>query len=215
MQSSKITKLITTLHQLFPTVKVALDYSSDWELAVAVILSAQTTDKQVNKVANTLFKKYKRLADYANTTPAKFREDIKSIGLNNSKAKNIVALAKIVQKKYNGKLPDTINELVTLPGIGRKTANVIMSEIHRNPVGITVDTHVRRFAIKFGLSKYKDPKRIEQDLMKIIPKKEWGTITLRLIEYGRQYCPARKHECKDHPLTKIFPKGANVWPKSK
>ncbi|MCC6639310.1 endonuclease III [Candidatus Falkowbacteria bacterium] len=208
-------KFIKTLHHLFPTVKVALHYSSDWELAVAVILSTQTTDKQVNKVTHTLFKKYKKLSDYANSTPTKFREDIKSIGLNTTKAKNIVALAKIVQKKYGGKLPDTINELVTLPGIGRKTANVIMSEIHHNPVGITVDTHVRRFAIKFGLSKHKDPKRIEQNLMKIIPKKEWGTITLRLIEYGRQYCPARKHDCKNHPLTKLFPGSEHVWPKSK
>ena len=214
-KKSEIQALIKALKKLFPNAGIALNFSNDWELVVAVILSAQTTDKQVNKVTENLFKKYKNISDYAESKLINFEKDINSIGLYKSKAKNITELAKIILNKYNGKIPNTIGELVELPGIGRKTANVVMGVIHKNPVGITVDTHVRRFVIRFGLSKFKDPKRIEQDLIKIVPKKDWEFITFGLIEYGRNICPARKHECKDHPLTKIFPKADKIWPKAK
>lgn len=197
----KVQKIISKLKKLFPNVKSALNYTNNWEFLVAVIMSAQTTDKQVNKVTETLFKKYPKLDDYVNVDLDTFKKDINAVNFYNNKAKNIVATAKIIKEKYKGKLPHMLSELITLPGVGRKTANVIVGNVFGKPEGIAVDTHVRRLSKLYGLTEHTDPKKIEQDLMKIIPKKDWTKFTHLMIEYGRTYCPARKHNHTDCPLS--------------
>ncbi len=188
-------KLITAeLKKLFPKTKIALNYSSPIELFVSVVLSAQTTDKQVSVVTIDLFKKYRTIDNYLKTPLEEFQNDIKRIGLYRGKAKNIKAALEIVEKQFGGKLPDSMEELVKLPGVGRKTANVLLFNIYNKEEGIAVDTHVKRLSNLFGLSNQTDPNKIERDLMEIIPKNEWGEFTYRMIDYGRAYCTARcKH----------------------
>lgn len=192
---SKAIKIIKGLKKLFPVTKIALNYSNTWELLVAVVLSAQTTDKKVNEVTERLFKKYKSPRDYINANIGEFERDIKQIGLYRSKAKNILATANIIKEKYSGKIPSSMDELVDLPGIGRKSANVILGNAYNIIEGIAVDTHVRRLTQLFGLTKNSDPDKIEKDLIRILPKSEWFEFTYRVIDYGRKYCKARcKHE---------------------
>lgn len=193
--------VLKTLKKLYPDVKPALDYSTPLEFLIAVILSAQCTDIQVNKVTAILFKKYKKMQDYCNVSLEEFEQDIKSIGLYKGKAKNILQTVKIIQEQYKGIIPDTLEVLVTLPGVGRKTANVVLGEIYKTAVGIAVDTHVKRLTQLYRLTIHDNPEKIEQDLMKLIPQTEWSDFTLRLIEYGREYCPARKHNHVECPLT--------------
>lgn len=205
-------KVIRVLKKIFPNAKIVLNYNNTWELLVAVILSAQCTDKMVNKVTEKLFKKYKTLDDYVKADQKEFEQDVKSTGFYHNKAKNILASARIVKNKYAERVPDTMEELLTLPGVARKTANIILGNAYGKVEGIAVDTHVRRLSIKLGLTEKTDPNKIEQDLMKLLPKKEWFDFTYRIIEYGRHICPARKHDCKEHPLTKIYPQAVNIWP---
>lgn len=211
----RILKLLAKLKELFPSVGMALNYSNNFELLTAVILSAQCTDKMVNKVTGKLFKKYKTLDDYVNADVVQFEQDIRSTGFYKNKTKNVLGAAKEVMEKFGGKIPRTMEEILTIPGVARKTANVVLGNAYGIVSGIAVDTHVRRFAIRFDLSDYTDPVRIEQDLMKLLPKEEWFNFTYYMIEYGRQVCVARKHDCNGHPLTKIYPKAARLWPKAK
>lgn len=204
-------KIVAALKKLFPAARVALDFSTPWELAVAVILSAQTTDKKVNEVTPALFKKYPTPQATARAKQKEFERAITTIGLYRAKAKNILATARIIVEKYNGAVPRTMEELIALPGIGRKTANIILSNAFGITEGIAVDTHVRRLAIKLGLTDSTNPEIIERDLMAIFPKKEWADLNHRLVMYGRTICPARKHDCRDHPLTKIYPPAARIW----
>jgi len=198
--------VIKTLKKLYPETGKFLDSSTDYEFLFAVILSAQTTDKKVNEVTPKLFKKYKKLADYIKADPEEFASTIKQIGLYKSKAKNILATAKILHEKYKGKIPKTMAELLELPGVGRKTANVVLGYIHGITEGIAVDTHVTRLAYKYGLTKHTDPKKIEHDLMQILPKEEWFQFTNRMIAYGREYCPAHKHDHDKCPITQALTK---------
>lgn len=215
-RKARILNLNNALKKLFPNARIALKYRTNWELLVAVILSAQCTDKQVNKVTEKLFKKYKKFDDYLKADIKEFERDIKSTGFYHNKAKHILESAEIIKKKYKSKVPSSMNDLIELSGVARKTANIILSNAFGKIDGIAVDTHVRRFALKFGLTDNKNPNKIEQDIMKILPKKEWKDFTYRVIEYGRQICPARKHEgCGSHTLSKIYPKAANIWPKAK
>lgn len=203
LASTKVKKILKKLKKLFPNPKIALNYSTPWELLVAVVLSAQTTDKKVNEVTARLFRKYKTIDDYVAVSQEEFENDIKQIGLYKTKAKNILATAKIIKEKFNGRIPDRMEALLKLPGIGRKTANILLGNIYGIVEGIAVDTHVRRLSRLFGLTKNSDPNKIEQDLMKILPKKEWLNFTYRLIDYGRKYCQARcKH--KDCPLRQFI-----------
>jgi len=214
-RSGRINKLLIKLKKLYPNPKMALNFSNHWELLVSVILSAQCTDKKVNEVTEKLFKKYTTLKDYVQADPKEFEQDIRQTGFFRNKTKNIVAAAKKIQEEYKGKLPKTMEEMLTIPGVARKTANVVLGNAYGVVEGIAVDTHVRRFAYRFDLSDSLDPKKIERDLMEIVPKKEWFHLTYRFIDYGRDYCPARKHDCLEHPLTKIWPRAANRWVKSK
>ncbi|PCI29949.1 endonuclease III [Candidatus Wolfebacteria bacterium] len=182
------------LQKLFPTAGMILEYSNDWELLVSVMLSAQCTDKQVNKVTKTLFKKYKTLDDYANAKLSVLEKDVLPTGFYKQKAKRIKESARIVRDTFDGEVPHTMSDMLTLPGVARKTANVVLGNAYGVVEGIAVDTHVKRIAYKFGLTKNTDPIKIEQDLMKLFPKKQWFHLTYLLIDFGRAYCPARKHD---------------------
>jgi len=170
---------------------------------VAVQLSAQCTDKKVNEVTQKLFKKYKTLDDYVRAKPHAFERDIYQTGFYRNKTKNILAAAKIVKEKYKGKIPNTMEEILTLPGVARKTANVVLGNAYGIVEGIAVDTHVKRLTKKFGLTKETDPVKIEHDLMEIIPKKDWLLFTYLIIEFGRMYCPARAHDHTEHSLREM------------
>lgn len=201
-RKKKAAKVVRVLRQLFPEAKIALKYGNPWELLVAVMLSAQSTDKKVNEVTAKLFKKYRTLNDYVTAPPREFQEDIKVLGLFRTKAKHILATAKILKEKFGGKIPNTMDELLTLPGVARKTANIVLGNAHGVVVGIAVDTHVRRLARLLGLTTESDPNKIERDLMQIIPKKEWFDFNHRMVLYGREYCPARPHDHKKCPFSK-------------
>lgn len=192
--------IVEKLKELYPVIKPALTYDKPHEFLFAVILSAQTTDVQVNKVTPSIFKKYKNLSDYANASVHEFEKDISSIGLYKAKSKSIVQAARMLINNHGEKIPDNISELVKLPGVGRKTANVVLAEIYNISEGIAVDTHVKRLAKKYGLTQETDPVKIERDLMEIIPKSQWGKFALRLIQYGRDYCPANCKKCPNCPL---------------
>jgi endonuclease-3 len=210
----RVKKMNTILRKLYPEAIIALNFSNPWELMVAVQLSAQCTDKRVNIVTEKLFKKYTTVGAYARARQVEFEKDIFSCGFYRNKARNIIAAARMVEEKYKGEIPRTLKELLLIPGVARKTANVVLSNLYEMAEGIAVDTHVRRFAIRFDLSDFKDPVRIERDLMEIMPTSEWWGFNHRLVHYGRDICPARKHDCKDHPLTKIYPSADALWPKA-
>jgi endonuclease-3 len=181
-----------------------LRYSNNWELLVAVELSAQCTDKKVNEVTEKLFKKYKTLGDYVRASPREFERDIYSTGFYKNKTKNILAAAKMLKEKFDGKVPRTMDEILTLPGVARKTANVVLGNAYGVVEGIAVDTHVRRIANILGLTKSDNPIVIERDLMAIIPKKDWFRTTYLFIEYGRKYCPAKRHDHAHCPLYTFY-----------
>ena len=195
-------KVIRALKKLIPNPEMELTYRNNWELLVAVILPAQCTDKQVNKVTKELFKKYRTLDDYVRAKPREFEKDIYSTGFYRNKTKHILASAKLLKKEFAGKVPRTMGEMVTLPGVSRKTANVVLGNAYGVVEGIAVDTHVARLAKRFGLTRHSDPKKIEKNLMEIVPKKEWFAFTYLMIAYGRTYCSARSHDHKKCPLAR-------------
>jgi len=205
-------KINAELARLFPDAVIALRYEDPWQLLVAVILSAQCTDKKVNEVTSELFAKYRTFDDYVRADIGEFEQDIRQTGFYRQKAKNILKTARIIQERHDGEVPDTMEELTALPGVARKTANIVLGNAFGKVEGIAVDTHVRRLAIKLRLTDNKDPNKIERDLMRLLPEEEWLDFTYRIIEYGRQICPARKHDCTGHPLTKIYPPAAETWP---
>jgi endonuclease-3 len=176
LRKKRILLVSHELDTLFPTVKTALDYHTPFELLVAVILSAQCTDARVNIVTKTLFQKYKTVEDYMNANPRQFEQDIFSTGFYRSKAKHILASARIVHMQFHDQIPRTMSEIMTLPGVARKTANVVLSELFDIREGIAVDTHVKRLSQKYGLTDQKTPEKIEQDLMKVLPKGQVAEI---------------------------------------
>ena len=206
MDSKKrIGEIIKRLKKEYPKPETALSHSSPFELLVATILSAQTTDVHVNKVTVNLFKKYKSLKDYAHATPEAFQKDVSSINFYKTKAKNIQAAARMIIEHFNSKVPRTMDELTSLPGVARKTANIILSNAYGIHEGIAVDTHVKRLAYRLGLTRHGDPVKIEKDLMTITPKNEWGTLSHLLIFHGRKICQAKKPNHKDCVLYNICP----------
>ena len=183
-----------------------LNHETPWQLLIAVILSAQCTDARVNIVTKDLFQKYPTLQDFANASLKEMEQDIHSTGFYHNKAKNIIACAKVLLDKYDGKLPDTIEELTSLPGVGRKTANVILGNIYHKP-SIVVDTHVKRISKRLGLTKEDDPKKVEYDLMKKLPKDHWILYNIQIITFGRQICFARNPKCEICPLQDLCKEG--------
>ena len=198
-------EIIRHLKKTYPKAKIVLNYSNPWELLVAVILSAQCTDKKVNEITPALFKKYRRLEDYVRADPKNFEQMIKPTGFYRAKTKSILTTAKIIKEKFQGRIPRTMAEMLTLRGVARKTANVVLGNAYGVVEGIAVDTHVRRLSQRLGLSKQNDPNKIEQDLMKIIPKKDWFAATYLLIDHGRAVCTAKDPRCDLCPLANICP----------
>ena len=215
VRKARVAQMNTILQKLYPEAKIALNYSTDFECLVAVMLSAQCTDERVNKVTEKLFKKYKTLDAYASASQKEMEQDVYQTGFFRNKEKNIIAAAKRVRDDFDGVLPRTVEEMITIPGAARKTANVVLATLYGVTEGIAVDTHVRRFVIRFDLSDYRDPIRIERDLMQIMPKELWWGFNHRLVNYGRDYCKAHKHDCATHPLTAVYPKANTIWPKAK
>ncbi|HOK40832.1 MAG TPA: endonuclease III [bacterium] len=195
MEKEKVKKIIAELKKEYGNLRTALKYNTEFEILVATILSAQCTDERVNKVTEKLFKKYRTINDYANANIKEFEQEIKSTGFYRNKAKNIINSAKKIIEKFNGKVPDNMNDLLQLPGVARKTANVVLNNAFNKAEGIVVDTHVRRLANRIGLSKNNNAEKIEEDLMKIINKNDWIIFSYLLIEHGRQICKARKPDC--------------------
>ena len=193
------------LKRHFPEAKVALQHQTRLELLVATILSAQCTDERVNIVTKTLFKKYRTAKDYAAVDPRELEADIKSTGFYRAKTRNIINCCKTLVEQYDGKVPDTMEQLVQLGGVGRKTANVILGNAFGKAEGIVVDTHVKRLSQRLGLSKESTPEKIEIDLMEIIPKKDWIAIGDLLIWHGRKICDARKPKCPECPVNDLCP----------
>ena len=199
---------------MFPEATMALNYSNNWELLVAVVLSAQCTDKMVNIVTEKLFVKYPTLDDYISADITEFEKDIYSTGFYRMKAHNILDAAKVVKENFKGKVPHTMAQLITIPGVGRKTANVVLGNAFGIVEGIAVDTHVLRFATRFDLTDNTTPEKVEQDLMEIVPEKDWFDFTYLAIEYGRNVAPARKYDTTQDPLVELFPRAAKGWHKA-
>lgn len=200
--------VVDELKKLFPNSKTILKFSNNWELAVAVILSAQTTDAQVNVVTEKLFKKYPALDHYIQADPFEFENDVKSVNYFRNKAKYILAAARMLKDVFHGELPRTVQEMMMLPGVGRKTALVVLGNAYNIVEGIAVDTHVHRLSIGFGLTNQRTPKKIENDLKEIVPQEEWFHFTNRMIDYGRAYFPAHRTDNQD-PISLKLAKRAN------
>lgn len=208
-------KIVAYLKKAYPAPETELFYRTPFQCVAAVILSAQCTDKAVNRLTETLFKKYKTPKDFAEADSVLFAKEISSIPFFNNKAKAIIGAAKMVGEKFGGKIPKTETELTELPGVGYKTAHVVLGELYDMWEGIATDTHVKRFAKRFDLTDQEDLTKISKDLEELIPKKDWKYVNNGLVLYGRYVCPARPHDCAEHPLTKIWPMAATRWPKAK
>jgi len=205
MADDKVNEIITVLKNEYPGIKISLDHSNPLELLIATILSAQCTDKRVNEVTKILFKKYRTPHDYIRTTKEELEKDIYSTGFYRNKAKNIKELCKILVNEYDSKVPDTMEDLLKLPGVARKTANIVLSGAFGKIEGIAVDTHVKRVSARLGLTANTNPDKIEKDLMEIIPRNNWDIFTLLLINHGRKVCVARKPLCQECVLNKLCP----------
>jgi endonuclease-3 len=194
-RAARVRKIMKLLDAMYPDAKVPLLHSSPWELLVATILSAQCTDKRVNEVTPGLFRKYPTPADFANAPQAELALDIRSTGFFNNKSKSLIGAAQKILGEFGGEVPKTMKELLTVPGAARKTANVVLGGAYGVMEGVVVDTHVQRLSQRLDLTKHKEPIKIEQDLMKIIPKEKWFVFPLQLIYHGRALCIARKPKC--------------------
>lgn len=198
-------KILRGLQEAYPDAHCELNFRNPLELLIATILSAQCTDKQVNIVTEALFKKYKTAADYAKTELSELENDIRRIGLFRNKAKSIKACCTELTEKYGGGVPKTLNELVELQGVGRKTANVVLGNAFDTNEGVVVDTHVARLAQRLGFTSEVKPERIEQDLMKLVPQKEWAMLSHWLIWHGRRRCYARNPDCPECEIRELCP----------
>ena len=198
-------EIIRRLEEEYPDAKIALNYSNPLELLIATILSAQCTDEIVNKVTSSLFPKYKTTDDYANANLERFEQEIRSTGFYRNKAKNIIDAAKRIKADFGGNVPQTIAKLVTLPGVARKTANIVLYNAYGIIAGIAVDTHVKRLSRRLGMTQHSDPDKIEKDLMQRVPKAKWGSFPYLLIEHGRAVCTARKPKCGICILNDVCP----------
>jgi endonuclease-3 len=198
-------KIIELLEKQYPTAKTALNYSNPLEILVATMLSAQTTDERVNIVTKSLFKKYKTPQDYANADLKELEQDIRSTGFYHNKARNLQGCCRLLVEKFHSQVPRTMPELLELPGVARKTANIVLYNAYGIIAGIAVDTHVRRLSQRLGIADTDNPERIEQELMEITPQEKWMKLTDLLIFHGRQVCIARKPKCEACVLNQICP----------
>lgn len=208
-------KVVAYLKKAYPAAASELTHSTPFQFLVAVVLSAQCTDKLVNRVTENLFKKYHSPRDFADADLATFMQEISSVTFFRNKARHIIAAARTIVTDYKGKIPHTATELQKLPGVGYKTAHVVLGELYDSWEGIPTDTHVKRFARKFDLTDNSDLNRISKDLEALVPKKNWKYVNNGLVLYGRYLCKANRHDCSEHPLTKIWPPAGDRWPQAK
>ncbi|HYT61808.1 MAG TPA: endonuclease III [Haliangiales bacterium] len=204
-RSARLKKIIAGLRKAYPDAHCELDHSNPLELLIATILSAQCTDKRVNLVTADLFRKYRSAADYANAKPAELEHDIKTTGFYRNKTRSIQACCRKLVERHNGEVPRTMEELVQLGGVGRKTANVVLGNAFGLNEGVVVDTHVARLSHRLGLTNQKDPQKIEQELMKLVPREQRTLFSHWLIWHGRRRCDARKPDCPNCEIAKWCP----------
>jgi endonuclease-3 len=197
--------IVVRLKQLYPKATCSLDFTNAFELLIATMLSAQSTDARVNIVTKSLFRKYPNPQSFASANQVEMERDVKQTGFFRNKAKAVIAASKAIVERHNGEVPKTMAELTALPGVGRKTANVVLSNAFKIAVGVVVDTHVTRVSGRLGLTANVDAEKIEQDLMKLIPPKEWPNFSHRLIAHGRTICIARKPKCAQCALNDLCP----------
>jgi endonuclease-3 len=209
-RTARVRRILAALHQTYPEAHCELNYSNPLELLVATILSAQCTDKQVNLVTADLFRRYCTAADYANAAPSEFEHAIRRIGLYRNKAKSVQAACRKLVECHHGEVPRTMEELVQLDGVGRKTANVVLGNAFGINVGVVVDTHVARLAQRLGLTRQNDPKKIELDLMKLVPQPDWTMLSHWLIWHGRRRCFARNPDCAECEVATLCPSVGRV-----
>ncbi len=195
----RVNYIMKELDRMYPEAACSLEYRDPVQLLVSTQLSAQCTDKRVNIVTQTLFRKYRSVRDYAEADTAEFENDIRSTGFFRNKARNIIACCRMLLSEFGGKVPDNMEDLLKLPGVGRKTANLILGDAYGIP-GIVVDTHAGRIAARIGLSDNKDPEKIERDLMEVVPKEAWSKFSHQLVYHGRAVCNARKPKCAECPI---------------
>jgi endonuclease III len=207
----RVSEILKRLDQTYPDVTCALTHSSAWELLVATILSAQSTDVNVNRVTPELFRKYPTVEAFAALTPEQLEPDVRSTGFFRNKSKSVVGAAKKIVSDFGGKVPDNMEDLLTLPGVARKTANVVLGTWFKKADGVVVDTHVHRISRRLELTKENDPQKIEQDLMKIIPRDKWIVFSHQIIWHGRKLCYARKPRCVDCPLENLCHAADKTW----
>ncbi len=206
----RIGKILAQLKKDYPDSSIALDYSNPLQLLVATILSAQCTDVRVNKVTPALFKKYKSAHDFAKASQTELEQDIRSTGFFRNKAKSIITSCQALVEKHNGQVPRSMEELLELGGVGRKTANCVLGGAYSINSGVVVDTHVRRVSQRLGLTKEEDPEKIEEDLMKLVPQDEWYRFSTTIILFGRNVCDARKPDCANCSLFELCPSGEEL-----
>src|SRR5580704_2846652 len=207
----RVAEILKRLNELYPEVTCALTHASAWELLVATILSAQTTDVNVNRVTPVIFRKYPTVEAFAALTPEQLEPDVRSTGFFRNKSKSVVGAAKKLVAEFGGQVPDDIDKLLTLPGVARKTANVVLGTWCKKAVGVVVDTHVHRISRRLELTTHNDPQKIEQDLMKIIPRDRWILFSHQIIWHGRKLCIARKPKCAECSLENICHAGDKTW----
>jgi len=207
----RIAEILKRLDQLYPDVKCALTHTSAWELLVATILSAQSTDVNVNRVTPELFRKYPTVEAFAALTPEQLEPDVRSTGFFRNKSKSVVGAAKKLVADFGGQVPLNMNDLLTLPGVARKTANVVLGSWFKIAEGVVVDTHVHRISRRLELTTQNDPQKIEQDLMRVIPREKWILFSHQIIWHGRKLCIARKPKCVDCPLENICHAADKTW----
>ncbi len=207
----RVAEILKRLNELYPAVTCALTHASAWELLVATILSAQSTDVNVNRVTPELFRKYPTVQAFAALAPEQLEPDVRSTGFFRNKSKSVVGAAKMLVAEFGGEVPDDIDKLLTLPGVARKTANVVLGSWFNKAVGVVVDTHVHRISRRLELTKENDPQKIEQDLMKIIPRDRWILFSHQIIWHGRKLCIARKPKCVECALENICHAGDKTW----
>jgi endonuclease III len=208
---ARVADILQRLDQLYPDVTCALTHKSAWELLVATILSAQSTDVNVNRVTPELFRKYPTVEDFAALTPEQLQPDVRSTGFFRNKSKSVVGAAKKIVADFGGQVPDEMDQLLTLPGVARKTANVVLGSWFKKAVGVVVDTHVHRISRRLELTTQSDPQKIEQDLMKEIPREKWILFSHQIIWHGRKVCYARKPKCADCSLENICHAADKTW----
>ena len=207
----RISEILRRLDQLYPDVTCALTHKNAWQLLVSTILSAQSTDVNVNRVTPELFRKYPTVQDFAALTPEQLEPDIRSTGFFRNKSKSVVGAAKEIVNAFGGEVPDDMEKLLTLPGVARKTANVVLGTWFKKADGVVVDTHVTRISRRLELTKNSDPAKIEQDLMRVVPREKWILFSHQIIWHGRKLCMARSPKCVDCPLESICHAADKTW----